>query len=183
MSCHLTEDQPSIHDRLVSVSFGGRLAVHLLAGSTNCVATTTSAPFWTRPHGQRRNIDHALVADSGLSHRASMARYWLTRLEHRSTTLRRRWTIRSNAGGRSPVEPRRRRLRSSSAVKLLAAAPATRIASMAVHMRGAHGTRETALFGRHLRDAKAYEAAAVRRRSSRTPSPRASSGLRPAEHW
>ncbi|WP_067480246.1 acyl-CoA dehydrogenase family protein [Nocardia amamiensis] len=49
--------------------------------------------------------------------------------------------------------------RSSSAAKLLAAGLATRVASMAVQVCGAAGTRETSPFGRYLRDAKAYEVA------------------------
>lgn len=49
--------------------------------------------------------------------------------------------------------------RSSSAAKLLAAALATRVAGMAVQVCGAHGTQETAPFGRYFRDAKAYEVA------------------------
>ncbi|GIJ56309.1 acyl-CoA dehydrogenase family protein [Virgisporangium aurantiacum] len=49
--------------------------------------------------------------------------------------------------------------RTSSAAKLLAAALATRVAGMAVQVCGAHGTQETAPFGRYFRDAKAYEVA------------------------
>lgn len=49
--------------------------------------------------------------------------------------------------------------RSSSAAKLLAAALATKVAGMAVQVCGAHGTQETAPFGRYFRDAKAYEVA------------------------
>jgi alkylation response protein AidB-like acyl-CoA dehydrogenase len=49
--------------------------------------------------------------------------------------------------------------RSSSAAKLVAAALATKVAAMAVQVCGAHGTQETASFGRYLRDAKAYEVA------------------------
>jgi alkylation response protein AidB-like acyl-CoA dehydrogenase len=49
--------------------------------------------------------------------------------------------------------------RSSSSAKLLAAALATKTASTAVQVCGAHGTRETQPFGRYLRDAKAYEVA------------------------
>lgn len=49
--------------------------------------------------------------------------------------------------------------RSSSAAKMLAAALATRTATTAVQVCGAHGTRETQPFGRYLRDAKAYEVA------------------------
>lgn len=49
--------------------------------------------------------------------------------------------------------------RSSSAAKLLAAAMATKVAGMAVQVCGAHGTQETAPFGRYFRDAKAYEVA------------------------
>ncbi|MEV8607451.1 acyl-CoA dehydrogenase family protein [Amycolatopsis sp. NPDC051373] len=49
--------------------------------------------------------------------------------------------------------------RSSSSAKLLAASLATKVASTAVQVCGAHGTRETQPFGRYLRDAKAYEVA------------------------
>jgi alkylation response protein AidB-like acyl-CoA dehydrogenase len=49
--------------------------------------------------------------------------------------------------------------RSSSAAKLLAGELATRVASMAVQVCGAHGTQETSPFGRYFRDAKAYEVA------------------------
>jgi alkylation response protein AidB-like acyl-CoA dehydrogenase len=49
--------------------------------------------------------------------------------------------------------------RSSSAAKLLAATVATKVAGMAVQVCGAHGTQETAPFGRYFRDAKAYEVA------------------------
>jgi acyl-CoA dehydrogenase len=46
-----------------------------------------------------------------------------------------------------------------SAAKLKAAAVATEVASRAIQICGAHGTMETAPFGRFLRDAKAYEIA------------------------
>ncbi|WPB89283.1 acyl-CoA dehydrogenase family protein [Streptomyces malaysiensis] len=49
--------------------------------------------------------------------------------------------------------------RSSSAAKLVAATLATKVSAMAVQVCGAHGTQETASFGRYLRDAKAYEVA------------------------
>jgi alkylation response protein AidB-like acyl-CoA dehydrogenase len=49
--------------------------------------------------------------------------------------------------------------RSSSSAKMLAAALATRTATTAVQVCGAHGTRESQPFGRYLRDAKAYEVA------------------------
>ncbi|MPZ52412.1 MAG: acyl-CoA dehydrogenase [Acidimicrobiia bacterium] len=49
--------------------------------------------------------------------------------------------------------------RTSSEAKLLAAALATKVASMAVQVCGAHGTQVVAPFGRYLRDAKAYEIA------------------------
>jgi alkylation response protein AidB-like acyl-CoA dehydrogenase len=49
--------------------------------------------------------------------------------------------------------------RSSSAAKLLASTLATKVASMAVQVCGAHGTQVTASFGRYFRDAKTYEVA------------------------
>lgn len=47
--------------------------------------------------------------------------------------------------------------RYSSAAKLRASTTATRVASLAVQVCGAHGTQVSAPFGRFLRDAKAYE--------------------------
>ena len=49
--------------------------------------------------------------------------------------------------------------RSSSAAKLLASTLATKVASMAVQVCGAHGTQETSPYGRYFRDAKTYEVA------------------------
>ena len=49
--------------------------------------------------------------------------------------------------------------RSSSAAKLLAGVASAKIADLAVQVCGAHGTQETAPFGRYLRDAKTYEVA------------------------
>jgi alkylation response protein AidB-like acyl-CoA dehydrogenase len=49
--------------------------------------------------------------------------------------------------------------RSSSAAKLLASTLATKVASMAVQVCGAHGTQETSSYGRYFRDAKTYEVA------------------------
>jgi alkylation response protein AidB-like acyl-CoA dehydrogenase len=49
--------------------------------------------------------------------------------------------------------------RSSSAAKLLASRLATKVASIAVQVCGAHGVRDSQPFGRYLRDAKAYEIA------------------------
>ena len=49
--------------------------------------------------------------------------------------------------------------RSSSAAKLLASMLATKVASMAVQVCGAHGTQETSPYGRYFRDAKTYEVA------------------------
>jgi alkylation response protein AidB-like acyl-CoA dehydrogenase len=49
--------------------------------------------------------------------------------------------------------------RSSSSAKLLAAAVAAKVASMAVQVAGAHGTQVTHSYGRYLRDAKVYEIA------------------------
>lgn len=49
--------------------------------------------------------------------------------------------------------------RSSSSAKLLASTLATKVASMAVQVCGAHGTQITNSFGRYFRDAKTYELA------------------------
>ena len=49
--------------------------------------------------------------------------------------------------------------RASSTAKLLASELATKAAARAVQVCGAHGVRDTAPFGRYLRDAKAYEIA------------------------
>ncbi len=49
--------------------------------------------------------------------------------------------------------------RYASEAKLVASGLATRIASQAVQICGAHGVRDTSPFGRYLRDAKAYEIA------------------------
>ena len=49
--------------------------------------------------------------------------------------------------------------RYSSAAKLFASNCATRVASQAIEVCGAHGVQETTPYGRYLRDAKAYEIA------------------------
>lgn len=49
--------------------------------------------------------------------------------------------------------------RYASEAKLVASGLATRVASLAIQICGAHGVRDTSPFGRYLRDAKAYEIA------------------------
>ena len=49
--------------------------------------------------------------------------------------------------------------RSSSSAKLVAAALATKVSTMAMQVAGAHGTQVTHSYGRYLRDAKTYEIA------------------------
>ncbi len=49
--------------------------------------------------------------------------------------------------------------RYASAAKLVASNCATRVASQAIEVCGAHGVQETTAYGRYLRDAKAYEIA------------------------